>query len=205
MEKEKLKLLRERISIPLKEAIKLLQKNNGDVLVCENEFHNKNIQEISQITECDEELARKEYKICKHDVKKTIKRINNRGIVITTRVDRVGINKIGFILWPENAEGEEYKTVKRNDVFIPTDDFDYIIDVFKSVFPQKDPIFENIEDGFDPCGTNYFDKNTCKLILEKMDRILPEKSEIENFIKEVKEWFEDKLTYADIIVVFGNL
>ena len=206
MKKEKIKELRKIISIPLKKAIELLRKNNGDILASEVEFHNHNIKNISQITECDEEIVKKEYEICKYDVKKTIDRINAREVIITTRIDRIRCNEIGFELWPMNAEGEEYKTVKRNDIFIPTADFDYIIEVFKSVFPQKDPITKNIQNYLYPCGFNHFDKSTCKLILEKIDQIgFNNKPEIEHFIKEVKEWFEDKLKYADIIAVYGNL
>mgnify|MGYP001302866307 CR=1 FL=1 len=43
-------------------------------------------------------------------------------------------------------------TTKRNDVFIPDFDFDYIIEVFKSVFPLQNPKNNLIETSFDICG-----------------------------------------------------
>lgn len=56
-------------------------------------------------------------------------------LIITTREIKIRKNEIGFILWPENLDGKRYKTIKPNYVFIPTDDFEYIIDYFQISFP----------------------------------------------------------------------
>ncbi|WP_427875455.1 hypothetical protein [Flavobacterium sp. MMS24-S5] len=48
---ESVKILRSKISIPLVKAIQLLKKNNNDVALSEQDFHNENIREICEKTE----------------------------------------------------------------------------------------------------------------------------------------------------------
>lgn len=205
MEIEKIKLLRSRISIPLNVSIELLKKYNGNVLVCEQEFHNDNIKTICRLSECDEEIAKKYYLKYDYDIKKAIERINQRPVCIITKTPNKIINKIGFSLWAENATLDKYKTSKNDTVFIPTDDFEYIIEKFKAVFPLKHPYHERTEDGFDIYGTNYFDNATCRQIIENIGKMKNDNPYIEEFLREVIKWFNDKLRYADCIVVFGNL
>jgi hypothetical protein len=205
MDTGKIKTLREKIAIPLDVAITLLKKNNGDISICEKEFHNENINEICKIAECDEETANRYYKVCNCDKIKAIDRINSRQIVISTREKQTQGNEIGFILWPEKANGENYKTTKRNDVFIPTADFDYIINEFKSVFPLENTVNKQVEESFDPCGHNFFDNKTCRLIVDSISEIKTDKPVVDRFIKELINWLNDKLEYADFIVVYGNL
>ncbi|MDA6072795.1 hypothetical protein NJT12_24540 [Flavobacterium sp. AC] len=137
MNDEKLKILRSRISIPLSIAVQLLKKNDGDVLLCEKEFHDTNIKEICLKTECNYEIAKENYGICKCDIIKTIERINQKSIIIST--GKTASSKIGFILWPANGEREFYKTDKRNDAFVSAEDFDLILKEFQSVFPLRNP------------------------------------------------------------------
>ncbi|MCC9074104.1 hypothetical protein LNQ49_21175 [Flavobacterium sp. F-65] len=205
MDLEKIKTLRNKIAIPLDTAIKLLRKHNNDILACEKEFHNNNIKYIRTITECEEEIAKENYIFCNYDKAKAIERINSRQTIITTRKNKTSKNEIGFIIWPENANGENYKTVRRNDAFIPTADFDTIIEKFKSVFPLQNPWNKNIEESFDNCGHNFFDNKTCLEIVEKISNIETNDSILKQFLKEVIEWFNDKLKYADYIVIYGNL
>ncbi|PXY44693.1 hypothetical protein [Flavobacterium hydrophilum] len=203
MNTENIKILRTKILIPLDKAIQLLKKNKEDVALSEMDFHKENIIEICQKTECDEETARKEYQICNFDVIKTIERINQKPVVIST-----GNNpdsKIGFILWPQNEEGEFYKTNKRNDVFIAIDDFDIVIDVFQSVFPIKNPWDKTIEIEFDKIGHNFFDNKTCRLIVEKINDLKTDDEKEKVFLLKLINWVNDKLGYADYIVVYGNL
>ncbi|WP_286965202.1 hypothetical protein [Flavobacterium sp. UBA4854] len=200
---ESVKILRTKISIPLNEAIRLLKKNNGDVVLSEQDFHNENIKEICEKTECDEETARKEYQICNYDVAKTIERINQKLVVIATGNNPV--SKIGFILWPENAEGEFYRTEKRNEVFIQTEDFNIVIEAFKSVYPIQNPWNNLIEDEFDVLGDNFFDNKTCKEIVKKINQIETDDEKVKMFLKKLINWLNDKLSYADYIVVYGNL
>lgn len=205
MDLQKIKSLRNKIAIPLDTAIELLRKHDNNILACKEEFYNNNIKEISILTECKEEIAKENYIFCNYDKAKTIHRINSRQIIITTRKDKAPKNEIGYILWPENANGEGYKTVKRNDAFIPTADFEIIIEVFKSVFPLQNPWNKNIEDSFDTCGNNYFDNKTCLQIIARINSIKTDDPNIKQFLHEVIQWFDDKLKYADYIVIYGNL
>ena len=82
--------------------------------MCEQEFHNDNIKIISIKTECDYDVAKENYELCNYDVVKTVERINQKPIIITT--GKATDSKIGFVLWPENGNGEFYKTAKRNVV-----------------------------------------------------------------------------------------
>ncbi|GAA3759231.1 hypothetical protein [Flavobacterium ginsengiterrae] len=203
MNSENIKILRSKISIPLNKAIELLKKNNGDVELSEKDFHNENIIEICKTTDCDKETATKEYQICNYDVVKTIERINQKPVKIET--GKYSAEKIGFVLWPANEEGHFFKTAKRNDAFIPWQDFEIVITVFESVFPFQNYKYDRIEDGFDRVGHNFFNKKTSEIILEKL-KIIEGKDEQEKaFLAELINWFDDKLTYAHHIIVYGNL
>ncbi|RZJ51029.1 MAG: hypothetical protein EOO19_01780 [Chryseobacterium sp.] len=203
MNNESIKILRSKISIPLNKAIELLKKNNNDVALSEKDFHNENIIEICKTTDCDKETATKEYQICNFDVIKAIERINQKLVVIGT--GKFPDSKIGFILWPENEKGEFYKTAKRNDVFIAEEDFDIVLDVFESVFPLQNPWNNTIEDRFDKVGNNFFDDEIGKIILEKINEIKSEDLKETHFLNQLSDWLNDKLNYADYIVVYGNL
>jgi hypothetical protein len=205
MDIEKIKILRNKIAIPLDIAIKLLKNNNGNIEDSEQEFHNNNIKEISIVAECDFETARESYNFCKYDTTKAIKKINSKQIIITTRENPTPRNEIGFILWPENKDGESYNTKKRNDAFIPTADFDYVINEFRSVFPLENPWNKSMEKYFDVCGHNYLDKKTCRIIIQKINQSKTDESKVTKFKNELMEWLNDKLKYADYIVVYGNL
>lgn len=200
---ESVKILRSKISIPLAKAIQLLKKNNNDVALSEQDFHNENIREICEKTECEEEIAKKEYQICNRDVIKAIEKINQKPVVIATGNNPV--SKIGFILWPENAKGEFYKTEKRNDIFISTEDFNIVLKDFESVFPMLDASNNVEQETFDVTGHNFFDNKTCKLILEKINGIESDDENVKTFLQEVESWLKDKLSYAHCIVVYGNL
>ncbi len=203
MASENIKILRNKISIPLNKAMELLKNNNDDVILAEQDFHNQNIIEICIKAECEAETARKEYEICNYDVVKTIERINQKRVIISTGNNED--SKIGFVLWPENAEGEFYKTEKRNDVFISSEDFEIVLKAFQSVFPIKNPWNDIIEDEFDKIGTNFFDNKTSRLIVERISRIEPNNEKEKAFLFEFINWLNDKLAYADYITVYGNL
>lgn len=204
MDSEKVKLLRSKIAIPLDIAIKLLKDNNGNIEDSEQEFHNNNIKEISFLAECDFETARESYLFYKYDKTKAVEKINSKQVIITTRENPIPRNEIGFILWPEK-DGENYKTKKRNDAFIPTADFDYVINEFKSVFPLENPWNKSMDEYFDVCGHNYFDKKTCRIIIDKIEQTQTDDLKIMKFRNELVEWLNDKLAYAEYLAVYGNL
>lgn len=114
-------------------------------------------------------------------------------------------SKIGFILWTENENGEFYKTEKRNDAFIAEEDFDLVLEIFESVFPVQNPWNNKIEDQFDRTGNNYFNNEIGKIILEKIKGIKSNDSKETYFLNQLLDWLNDKLAYADYIVVYGNL
>lgn len=203
MNNENIKILRSKISIPLNKAVELLKKNNGDVTLSEQDFHDENILEISKMANCDQETARKEYQICNYDVIKTMKKINDKPVKIG--IGKFPDSKIGFILWPENAKGEFYKTAKRNDVFIQTEDFDIVLEKFQSVFPLKKSSNNAVENEFDALGHNFFDNETSRDIVEKISLIETDDQNVKVFLGEIISWLNDKLVYADYIVVYGNL
>ncbi|MDR2238569.1 MAG: hypothetical protein LBE92_20765 [Chryseobacterium sp.] len=205
MDAEKINLLRKRISIPLTVAIKLLKKHKGDISACEKEFHHDNVMEISAVADCDQETALKYYSLCAHDQLKAIKKINGLPVIITTRENPTPRNEVGFILWPEKADGECYTTVKRNDAFVPTADFEWVINEFKAVFPVEYPEIHYTEERFDPCGHNYFDNAASRLIVERISHSDPGDAAVEKFKKELTDWMDARLEYADYLVVYGNL
>jgi hypothetical protein len=203
MKNEKIKILRNKISVPLNIALQLLKKNNNDVELCEKEFHDNNIHTICTRAECDYETAKQNYEVCNYDIIKAVERINQKLVIITT--GKTTDSKIGFILWPENAKGEFYKTEKRNDVFISVEDFDLILKEFQAVFPLRNPWNNQSENEFDVLGHNYFDNKTCEEIVQKISQIITNDEKVEIFLEEIINWIKDKLSYADYIVVYGNL
>lgn len=205
MDTEKIKILRNKIAVPLDIAIKLLNENNNDPETCIEKFHLENIGQVSLIAGCDFETAKENYNFCRHHVEKAIKRINSEQIILTTREKPSPKNETGFILWPKDKNGENYKSAKRNDAFIPTVDFDYVINEFRSVYPVKNPWNGFMETSFDLCGHNFFSNATCKIIIKRIKQNNTTDPKIEKFKNELIEWLNDKLTYADYIIVYGNL
>lgn len=206
MNKENIKLLQEKISISVQEANQLLEKHQDDIQASVQAFHHHNIQELCAITSCDLDTATESYYFSNFDMKKAIKVIHYKPIIISTAANSNSKTGIGFIIWPEDEDGEIYTTNKRNDIFIPTDDFNYLIQAFKSVFPLVNNWNQTIEDQFDPCGNNYFDNKISKIIVENIRQSISTNNlTIATFQKEVIAWLEERLTYADYIVVYGNL
>ncbi|UUC44465.1 hypothetical protein [Flavobacterium cerinum] len=205
MDRNTITILRSRISIPLDVAIQLLRENKGDIDASEQAFHNNNIKEIMLAAECDHETAKKHYELYKYNITKAIKKINSKEIVITTSEIPTGRNAIGFILWPENNDRVGYESTKRNDVFIPYVDFNLVINEFESVFPLQNPWNKMTEDSFDNCGHNYIDNKSCRIIVERIKQSKTDDPKVIEFKKQLIEWLDDKLSYADYITVYGNL
>ena len=76
---------------------------------------------------------------------------------------------------------------------------------FESVFPMLDTSNNVEQETFDVTGHNFFDNKICKLILEKINGIESDDENVKTFLQEVESWLKDKLSYADYIVVYGNL
>ncbi|MCI4670511.1 MAG: hypothetical protein MRZ79_20410 [Bacteroidia bacterium] len=195
MEPQKIKSLRKKLSISLKEAIELLKKHNGNIEASEEEFHDKKINEICKATECDKDKAKKSYEKFNFNTEKAIKEINNEQKILTIGNQRIAKNSIGFVLWFEDDKGEPFKNKKRNDIFIPTEDFDFIKEEFES----------NCSENFDITFNNYFDRNECKLILKALEKKNSKTQNQEKFLNDLKEWMNENLKFVGTLVVYGNL
>lgn len=195
MEPQKIKSLRKKLSIPLKEAIELLKKHNGNIEACEKEFHDEKINEICEAVECDKDKAKNTYEKFNFNKEKAIKEINNEQKILTIENRKIAKNAIGFILWFEDDNGEQFKTKKRNDIFIPTEDFDYIKEEFES----------NCSENFSITFNNYFNRNECKLILEALEKKNSINQNQDKFLNDLKHWINENLKFVDTLVVYGNL
>ena len=196
MDREKIEQIRKELSIPLTHAIKLLKENKNDVSAAIINFHQDNIEKVIQATECQSSVAQDTYQYCNFDVEKAIKRIKSQVTLLTARENQKKIkNEIGFILW---AESEGTKT-SSNDIFIPVQDFDCILKVFQAVSAS------NPQSSFDMCGQNYLDRETSLCILNEIKKIQTNNSQINNFLGLVITWWNEQLSDAEFIVVYGNL
>jgi len=213
MDLEKIKILRQKIPIPLNESIQLLNKCNWDIDIAKNAYYDTIIQEISKLTdEADLTYISKLYKRNNYNKSKTIRQIDKKKqgqtifISIENSIHKKQVREIGFSLWAEKLTGDRYKNENDGEIFIPYDDFKNIINQFKSVMPFVCPYNEGtiIED-FDHCGENYFDNKTCKTIVANVDKITTSDPDINLFFKNFTKWMKEKLTYAEIVIVDGNL
>lgn len=196
MDREKIDQIRSEFSIPLAYAIKLLKENQNDVSAAIVGYHKDNIQKITQATDCQISVAQEVYQHCNFNVEKSIKKIKSQVMLLTTRKDQQIIkNEIGFILWAES----EGKKINSNDIFIPIQDFDYLINIFKDVLSS------DTRSSFDMCGDNYFDRQTSFSILNKMMGSQVNNSQIDTFLQSVSTWWSEQLINAEYIVVYGNL
>ena len=55
------------------------------------------------------------------------------------------------------------------------------------------------------CGENYFDHETSLCILNEIKKIQTNNSQINNFLGLVITWWNEQLSDAELIVVYGNL
>ena len=204
LEFHKIKELRERLSIPLYLAKELINENNGDLWICEQEFHKDNINIICRRAECNETIAEKYYRICEFDIEKSIKKIHEQLFYLTT-TPAEPIDKIGFILRAENENLNKYLTSRDKSLFIQTKDFEYVIEAFKSVFPLKDTDGNELQSSFDIVSNNIFDNKTSRVIVKKIAEIKTKDPNVELFLRDLIKWFNTQLRYADDIVVYGNL
>ena len=204
MDTEKIKILRSKITIPIDIAIKILQENSNDVELCVQKFHRNNINTICRLAECNDTIAEKYYSICKYDIEKAIIKIHEQLFYLTTKPDEP-IDKIGFVIWDENESLNEYETSRDRSLFIQAKDFEYIIDIIRSVYPIYDYDTKKVEDGFDIYGHNKFDNKIRKQIVNKISRIETNDLNVELFLRELIKWLNTKLRYANKIIIYGNL
>lgn len=79
MKNEKLKALRVKINVPLRDALSLIKQNNDDIEQSVAMFHQNKLNEICLTTGCDETLAKADYThpVYQQNVEKILKRLMN--------------------------------------------------------------------------------------------------------------------------------
>lgn len=200
---QKLKELRKRLSISLTEAKELLAETD-DLVVCEQIYHQNNRKTIQRLTQCEEVTANKFYTITKFDVEKAVQKIHEQ-LVFFTATPGESLEKIGYVLWEENVALDHYITSRDRTLFIQSKDFEIVLPVFKSVFPLKNPLNDEVQIAFDSVSNNLFDNKTCNDIVLKLAKIKTNDPDVELFLRNLIYWFQTRLRYAEYIVVSGNL
>lgn len=89
--------------------------------------------------------------------------------------------------------------------FISADDFDYIEDAFRSVFPLNNFITGELQKDFEVCYENYFDGDSCKAVIARIREIKVQDAGIIEFKEAVANWINMQLIAADYLIVEGNL
>ncbi|MBQ0152982.1 MAG: hypothetical protein KBS61_08840 [Chryseobacterium sp.] len=119
--------------------------------------------------------------------------IQKKRKIISTENDLIYKNKIRLLLWTEDENGDEIPNAEEEYIFIPTEDFDFVINDYKSVFPLINPWTEMVENQFDACGNNYFNQENMKIIIQKLKSQLFESDKVENFKIELLNWLKKNL------------
>lgn len=205
MDMQQIIALRKRVPIPSAAAVRLLKEHAGDLDACAAAWHATQVQAICDATGCDKETAEESYEVCHQDLEKAIVRILARPIILTTRSEPGPKNEIGYVLWPENADGQPYKSISRNDAFIPAADFEWVIAAFRAAYPIPSRHGRGVETAFDVCGHNHFDRDTMQRITARILEAPAADPVVARFRVALVAWIQDKLTYADYLVVYGNL
>lgn len=209
MNNEKLKILRAKINVPLTEALSLLKQNNDDIEKSLIQFHQNNLNKICLTTGCDQRLAQTYYinPIYQQSIEKIIEKIdqfNQRPIKLTIAENPKYVDKAGFLIWAEDENLERVQDKNNRTYFIPQDDFAYVVEIFRSLFPLFSPLTNEFEDSFDPCSDNYFDYNAVQKIVSDLRDLSFEDIKIMNFLEHLACCLEEKIQIGTYMIVFGN-
>lgn len=209
MHHEKLKALRAKINVSLTEALSLLKQNNDDIEQSLVQFHQNNLNKICLATGCNEKLAQTYYTnpVYQQNIEKIIEKIdqfNQRPIKLTIAENPKYVDKVGFLIWSEDENLVEVQHEKNRTYFIQQDDFTYVIEIFKSLFPLWSPQRNEFEDSFDPCSDNYFDYNAVQKIVSGLRDLSFEDIKIMNFLEHLACCLEEKIQVGTYVIVFGN-
>lgn len=209
MNKEKLNELRSKISIPLVQAMKLLKQYDENVEQCIQAFHDENIKKICEETGCDLSIIFEYYHdvAYEYNVGKVIAKVEaliHRPIKLTIEENPLYVDKVGFFIWAEDENLNTIDDERNRTYFIPSYDFSYVIDVFKSVFPLFNPIRDELELGFDICFDNYFDQDTIQIIISKIKGLHFTDLKIMCFLAKIVQCLEDKKSIGAYIIIEGN-
>jgi len=105
----------------------------------------------------------------------------------------------------ENITWEEWNVAEPLVIFAT--DYDMLLPYFKEVFPLKDPTNGETQKSFDLCCHNWIGRDDWRHIIEhiKSDIVSKENGDEKRFFNQFVDWIESQLSWADIIMVEGNL
>lgn len=167
------------------------------------DLHARNINEIMKLAQCDEDSANEIYKIGHYNLKMSIEFIQSTQTILSTQKNRQLTGK-EYVLTPLNNYGEYYKTAIRNKAYIPEDDFMHLLEIIKTLYPKKNIWKEEIDANFEIKGHNYLDKETCKILIEKLQASMNNSEDVNLLKKEIINWLNSHLIAYNYIVIYYN-
>lgn len=125
-------------------------------------------------------------------------------IKLTIEENPKSVSNIGFFIRAEDENLESIDDERNKIYFIPSDDFSYVIEIFRSVYPILNPQSEKLEQHFDVCFDNYFDQDAIQTIISKIKVLSFEDIEIMKFLEKIVQCLEEKRSIGTYVVVEGN-
>ncbi len=209
MDREQLKKLRQRIDIPLQDAIRLLKQENGNIDAAIHLYRQQCIELIVEKLKCSPQSAQSYYVHYGLQFDKMLMSRQRRVaplVVLSADIEHPAYPHIGFDIWAEDENFNEVKSQPERRYFMYLDEFNQVLDIFNSVYPQIHPRSLQLEHQFDACFDNYFDHVTLhKIILQLQQRALQPDVKQQIFITQLVECLEQKMQLGCYVVLDGNL
>lgn len=123
---------------------------------------------------------------------------------LTIEVNPKSVSKIGFFIWAAGEDCESIVNEQNRMYFIPNDDFSYVIDIFRSVYPLLNHYSKTIEGTFDVCFENYFDHVTIQSIISKIQTLNFADIKVMNFLEKIVQCLKEKMSIGTYVVIEGN-
>lgn len=192
-----IKTLKTTLNIPLKTAIELTNVCGTDLMLCQQYYHQINLDKIIEATHCDNETAKKYYQKYQGNTQKAINAIKQ--IVYCLKIDEnmKPSYPSGFILRGLTNNFDEIDGSIR--IFIYNDDFDCVVESFKAIFPIKiKGNFDDVEQ-FDYCGVQIFDKEEVSQIINNIQNQSFDNIKEQQFAQKLIEWIKEILNKGDYL------
>lgn len=125
-------------------------------------------------------------------------------IKLTIDENPEAVSKIGFFIWAADDDFESIDNDRNRMYFIPSDDFSYVISIFRSVYPVLNLYSGEMEQYFDTCFDNYFDQENILLIISKIQTLNVTDIEVMNFLAKIVQCLKEKMSMGTYVVVEGN-
>ncbi|MDO4896202.1 MAG: hypothetical protein Q3971_02460 [Moraxella sp.] len=204
MNQEFIKKLRSHLNISLDTAIKLFDKCGTDLTLCEQYYHQLQLEAIIHSTDCDEIIAKKYYQKYQGNIEKAIKAINETVKQLRIDENTHPNHPSGIIL--DGLDRELEFIAKPIRIFIYNDDFDCVADCFESVFPIKDKnCYGHDFERFDYCGLQIFDEDEARRIIKNIQNKSFADKKQQQFAERLIDWITQTLTHCKYIWVEGTL